>query len=162
MTITIELISDLVFHYAGKRYFSQAEVDAAVVSVKDILDNKPTTWCVVKKLTPINGGANFHVPSETLSDAEIMSLELEEIYKVSSEIFGENYDDLTATEATEAVKLERTRWAQAKEVNSIYIGTLTKYSNNIVGSPMYGLVHDMFEQTGDPVAPTNADMSGYV
>tara|TARA_R110000868_G_C10566008_1_gene737316 strand:+ start:190 stop:675 length:486 start_codon:yes stop_codon:yes gene_type:complete len=160
--ITIELISGLVFQYAGKRYFSQAEVDAAVVSVKDILDNKPTTWCVVKKLTSINGGANFYVPSETLSDAEIMSLEPEEIYKVSSEIFGENYDDLTATEATEAVKRERTRWAQAKEVNLIYNGTLTKHSNNIVDSPLYGLSLDIFEKTGDPVAPTNADMSGYV
>tara|TARA_R110000764_G_C10899350_1_gene371261 strand:- start:62 stop:553 length:492 start_codon:yes stop_codon:yes gene_type:complete len=162
MAITKETIQDPCYYYGSNQYASQAEVDSAVLDMKNKLDNSPTNWCVVKRLTLVNGGQQYQVPNEVLSDLEIMSLDPTGIYKVSSVIFGKNYDDLTADEASAAVALERTRWANAYAVHLIDTGTLVRFENQNPEDRQFGLVHDFFIRSIEPVAPTNADMSVYV
>jgi hypothetical protein len=160
--IVITELNPCMYNYANVNYETREEADAAVLVVKDILDNKPTTWCMVKRITPVGDGKSYLVPADGLSDAEILSLDSDGVYKVSSEFFGDVYENLTATEANAAILTERTRWAQVRRVNEIHSGTYTKYSNENPEHGLFGLVQYMFDPINDPVTPTNADMSGYV
>ena len=39
------------YMYADIKYKTVSDVESAVRNMKDDLDNKPTTWCVVKPMT---------------------------------------------------------------------------------------------------------------
>lgn len=161
MSIVVTTKVAVMYVYAGVQYSSEADMDAGVLATKHILDNTPTAWCVVKRVT-LDADDNVYVPETTLSDSEILSLDPVGVYQVSSELNGDNWFRLSADEAAERVQLERTVWANAKEVNSIYTGRLDNYLNNTTDSPLYGTTQDIFILESGPVAPTNADMSGYV
>lgn len=119
--------------YANSEYSTQAEVDAAVVAQKARLDNNPTDWVIVKELTG-NASDGWVVPSETLSDSEANSLDTTKHYSVASVHDGDNDLGLNYTEATAKIAEHRTRYAQSRQLNTVY--------------------------KVDP--PSNVDMSGYV
>ena len=161
MAIIKTILHEPYYAYAHEEFVTMDAVNVKVLDVKDKLDNKPTTFCTVKRLTPLDGG-KYQVPSEGLSDADIMSLDSDGFFKVSSELFGTNYDTLTAEEANSAVQTEKLQWAQAKAVNTICPGRLVRQSEDDPSSPLYGVNFDIFEEVGDYFAPSNVDMSGYV
>lgn len=162
MSIVITEISPLRYSYCNVQYETLAEVEAAVLATKDKLDNKPTTWCVVKRILPVGVGHSYNVPADGLLDAEILSLDAEGIYKVSSDINGTVYENLTATQANEAIQTERTIWAQAFRVHEIDSGTYKRFSNEIEDHELFGLVQNIFDPSNDPIPVTNADMSEYI
>tara|TARA_R110000764_G_scaffold238170_1_gene335014 strand:+ start:767 stop:1141 length:375 start_codon:yes stop_codon:yes gene_type:complete len=121
-----------IWVYTGTEYTTEDEANAAVVARKSRLDNNPTDWVIVKELTGNADG--WVVPSETLSDSEINSLDAAKHYSVAAVVDGGNDLGLTASEANAKVAEHRTSYARAINVNTISI--------------LY--------------PPSNVDMSGYV
>lgn len=119
--------------YAHREYTTEDEVNAAVVAQKARLENNPTDWVIVKELTG-NADDGWVVPSETLSDSEINSLDATKHYSVAAIIDGNNDLGLTASQVTAKIAEHRTSYARYIEVNQI------------------GIFYP----------PSNVDMSGYV
>lgn len=119
--------------YNNNRYTSQSDLEAAVVELKSRLDNNPTDWVTVKEVTS-DGNGGWVIPSETLSDSEINSLDASSYYTVHSMYSGLSHIGISGDEATAKVAEYRTEYAQIIGANTI----LEEYS------------------------PTNVDMSGYV
>lgn len=119
--------------YTGTEYTTENAVNAAVVERKARLENNPTDWVIVKELTG-NADDGWVVPSETLSDSEINSLDATKYYSVAAVVDGNNDLGLTAYEATAKVAEHRTSYARFIQANTI--------------SLLY--------------PPSNVDMSGYV
>ena len=119
--------------YANIEYTTEDAVNAAVVAQKVRLDNNPTDWAIVKELTG-NADDGWVIPSETLSDSEINSLDATKHYSVAAVVDGDNDLGLTASEATAKVAEHRTPYAKSIEANQIAL--------------FY--------------PPSNVDMSGYV
>lgn len=119
--------------YTGTEYTTEDEANAAVVERKARLENNPTDWAIVKELTG-NADDGWVVPSETLSDSEINSLDATKYYSVAAVVDGNNDLGLTASEATAKVAEHRTSYARFIQANTILL--------------LY--------------PPSNVDMSGYV
>ena len=119
--------------YNSTEYTSESDVDAAVTALKSRLDNNPTDWVTVKEVTS-NGNGGWVVPTETLTDSEIDTMDSDKNYNVSAVHSGYTGTGLTGTEATAKVAEIRTEYA-------VWIGANT--------------IHKSY-------APTNEDMSGYV
>jgi hypothetical protein len=108
----------MAYVYANQSYDTQAEVEAAVTAFKTRLDNNPTDWVRVKLLGG-NAEDGWVVPTETLNDAEINSLDANSYYSVSDVHGGTNETGLTGTEATAKVAEFRTTYARWKKANTI-------------------------------------------
>jgi|TARA_R110000744_G_scaffold43245_1_gene97161 hypothetical protein len=121
--------------YATIEYSSEDEVGPAVVAQKARLENNPTDWVIVKELTG-NADDGWVVPSETLSDSEINSLDATKHYSVASIFDGDNDLGLTASETTAKIAEHRILYARRIEVNTV-------------------LCYYIYP-------PSNVDMSGYV
>lgn len=105
-----------LYYYGLKVYNDLPSVEAAVAEMLSALQGKPNTWCKVKRLSgdPING---FNVPTDALTDAEILNLSGDGWYSVAAEISGFNETGLTAAQALDAVNKLRTEYADYYRVN---------------------------------------------
>jgi hypothetical protein len=122
--------------YAQNDYQTIEEVNAAVTSLKNRLDNNPTDWCVVKLLSG-NAVDGWVVPSIGLNDEMINNhISPDSYYNVSSVNDGTTYTAITGTEAIQRVQEMRTKYATWVQANTIY--------------------------SFDEQVPSNEDMSGYV
>ena len=86
------------YEYAANKYNTLDEVKAAVTDMKDKLDNKPTTWCVVKpminpKTITLSIGDTVVRDSGTpLNDAQIKALSSSDnVYNIYSINEGDNF-----------------------------------------------------------------------
>ena len=131
------------WYYANVEYETEALVEAAVLVMKDRLENNPTDWVVVKELSG-NASDGWVVPAATLTDSEINNLDVTKHYNVSALISGDNDIGLTASEATARITEHRGTYANHYRVNTIV--KIQEYSPPNT---------DM----SDFIAPTNVDMS---
>lgn len=126
----------LVYAYGDGVFNTEDELNAAVTSQKNILDNRPSVWVDVKMLSG-NETDGWTVPGNKMTDEEINNLDTSRYYNVTSITHGVTYTGITGTEANTRIWGELRRWFaqfyKANEVNKIEI-----------------------------YAPTNQDMSGYV
>lgn len=121
--------------YSQQVFESEAEVSAAVVSLKSRLDNNPTYWVVVKEVTSDGQGGWIVIPTP-LTDDQINNLDDAKHYNVASIHDGYTAIGVSGSEATSKVLEYRTLYAQW-----ILANTVTKNLE---------------------YAPTNEDMSVYV
>jgi len=134
------------YTYAYQPYDTVEEVESAATTMKNNLDNKPTTWCVVK---PMINPRTIHIYSgdvigydsgDPLTDAEINSLSnSSNVYNVYSINDGDNFTEVAEADVAEKVRDMRTSYARWLEVNKYYDN-----ENNAV------------------INVTNQDMSSYV
>lgn len=106
------------FYYNGKEFTTLEEAEAEVAVVYDILENKPTEWCQVKEVSG-NAEDGWTIPSASLSDAEILSLDENKTYSVSSIVSGDSHIGISATEASAKILECRTQYANFKRANEI-------------------------------------------
>ena len=137
--------------YALNQYETVDEVNAAVTSLKNTLDTKPTTWCVVKPM--INprtielpqGNVIGYDSGDPLTDAQINALNPDEwlggngIYNVYSVNDGDNFTEVSEALAVQKVRTMRTQYARWLVVNRYFVN-----------------------ETGAVMNVQNEDMSGYV
>ena len=134
------------YFYATIPYETVTDVEAAVRNMKDTLDNKPTTWCVVK---PMINPKTIVLPTgdvigwetgEPLNDAQIKALSSSDtLYNVYAIQGGENLTDVKEKDVAAKVEVMRKVYANWADVTSYY---------------------DSQDNTQKSV--TNEDMSGYV
>jgi hypothetical protein len=111
--------------------------------MKARLDNNPTDWVIVKRLSgSVDSG--WLVPVDALTDSEINNLDEGEFYSVSSVLGSDSDLGLTSSEATAKVAEHRDYYADYMQVNAIFKIEMSEGVPNITTR-----------------APTNADMSGY-
>jgi len=122
------------YGYGGNVYATQAEVDQAVIDLKNELDNQPTVYCRIKRVTGSEEDG-WTVPEELLTDQEILSA-TDGFYSASSRYASENHMGLTASEMLSKVAEYKILHGQHKLANTVLYYRKT--------------------------APTNEDMSGYV
>lgn len=122
-----------VYEYLRVKYETLAEAEAAVTAFKNQLDNQPNTYCEVKEVTGSNADG-WTAVTDTLTDAEILSLDPAKRYYIYSQYDGESFYGLTAEETT--TKKNQFRNAFATRVRANTLCTMD--------------------------APTNEDMSIYV
>ncbi len=133
-----------IWQYCGSEYETEALVDAAVLSTKSRLDNNPTDWVIVKKISG-SAAAGWSIPTASLTDSEINNIDATKTYNVASVTHSDNDFGLTASEATAKVAQHRASYAAYLRVNVI-----TRVDDTIPTDLAITLY-----------APTNADMSGY-
>ena len=134
------------YFYATIPYKTVTDVEAAVRNMKDTLENKPTTWCVVK---PQINPKTIHLPTgdvigweagEALNDTQIKALSSSDtLYNVYAIQGGENLPDVKEKDVAAKVEVMRKVYANWVDVTSYY---------------------DSQDNTQKSV--TNEDMSGYV
>lgn len=134
------------YFYATTPYKTVTDVEAAVRNMKDTLDNKPTTWCVVK---PMINPKTIHLATgdvigweagESLNDSQIKALSSSDtLYNVYAIQGGENLTDVKEKDVAAKVEGMRKVYANWVDVTSYY-----DYQDNTQKSV------------------TNEDMSGYV
>jgi len=112
--------------YANNRYETLEEAESAVVSLKDILENKPSTYASIKRITGSHE-SGWKIPVEKLTDEEIKSSK-DGFYKATSPYQSENYDGLTADEMRQKVLEYRRIYANWINANVITEITLIKPS----------------------------------
>lgn len=134
------------YFYATIPYETVADVEAAVRNMKDTLENKPATWCVVKpQINPktislSSGDVIGWEAGEPLNDAQIKALSSSDtLYNVYAIQGGENLTDVKEKDVAAKVEIMRKVYANWATVTSYY---------------------DSQENTHTNV--TNEDMSGYV
>ena len=130
------------WYYCVTKYTTEALANAAVLVMKERLDNNPTDWVIVKELAG-NASEGWVVPVAALTDNEISNLDSTKYYSVASIIDADNDTGLTAAEVTAKVSEHRTAYANHMMVNSIF-----KLQDDSTEVQEY--------------APTNVDMSEYV
>ena len=137
------------YSYAQTIYDDVPAVEAAVTEMKNTLDNKPTSWCVVKPMlhprtiTLSTGNVVVRDLGEPLTDAEINALgNSDTLYNVFSIHDGDNFTEVSEVDTANKVVLLRTYWAQWNNV--------TKYLE----------IAEDFTVTEHNV--TNQDLSNYV
>lgn len=123
----------MAYVYRNSEYETVEELNSAITATKNILDNNPTHWCVVKLLSG-NAEDGWVIPSETLTDEEINNMSADNYYNVSAIYDGYTYTGINGTDATQRVRDLRTSFANWVEVNTFY----------------------------QKFVPTNENMSGYV
>jgi len=137
--------------YADNRYETVSDVENAVKNMKDVLDNKPTTWCVVKaminpKIIPLSTGNVVGWDSgDPLNDTQIKALSNSDtVYNVYSVNDGYNYTEVSESNTVTTVTQMRQSYARWKDVSKYYDSQVAE------GEPF--IEHNV----------TNEDMSGYV
>jgi hypothetical protein len=125
----------IVYNYNRQSYDTVTEVEAAVTELKTRLDNNPTDWCTAKLLSG-NAEDGWVVPSETLSDSDILNPVATSYYNLSAVFDGTTYTGISGIELTQRVNELRVSYA-----NWIRANTITKI---------------------EEYSPSNEDMSGYV
>tara|TARA_X000001036_G_C20609928_1_gene778570 strand:- start:109 stop:522 length:414 start_codon:yes stop_codon:yes gene_type:complete len=134
------------YEYAANKYNTLDEVKAAVTDMKDKLDNKPTTWCVVKpminpKTITLSIGDTVVRDSGTpLNDAQIKALSSSDnVYNIYSINEGDNFiavaEDVTVTK----VNVIKLAYARMLQVNK-YFDYETKALMNVTNEDMSGYV----------------------
>ncbi len=106
------------WHYANVAYETEALAEAAVLVMKERLENNPTDWVVVKELSG-NANDGWVVPGTTLTDSEINNLDDTKHYNVSSVLAGDTDIGLTASEATAKIAEHRTVYSDNYRVNTL-------------------------------------------
>lgn len=104
--------------YKDTEYTSEPDVNQAVLDFKSRLDNNPTDWVVVQRLTG-DAESGWVVPMEELTDAGINNLDEAHYYSVSSVIGGGSEVGLTAAEVTAKVVEYRSEFAEFFNANVI-------------------------------------------
>lgn len=97
--------------YKENEYTNETDVNQAVLDFKSRLDNNPTDWAVVQRLTG-DAENGWVIPQEELTDAEINNLDEAHYYSVSSVIGGGSEVGLTAAEVTAKVVEYRSEFAE--------------------------------------------------
>ena len=134
------------YFYATIPYETITDVEAAVRNMKDTLDNKPTTWCVVKAMinpktiSLSSGDIIGWETGEPLNDSQIKSLSSSDtIYNVYAIQGGDNFTEVAEKDVSTKVNDMRKIYANWAVVESYFDSQETKFINI-----------------------TNEDMSGYV
>ena len=107
-----------LWYYNDQEFSTEADVKKAVAALRDRLENNPTDWVVVKRLTG-DKDAGWDIPTDELSDAEINKLDPSHHYSVSSVMGGSSEVGLSAAEAADKVLEYRREYAQLNYVNTI-------------------------------------------
>lgn len=104
--------------YNFESYSTLAEVNQAVLELKQELDTTPTAWVEVKRLegTPATG---FITPVEELTDDEINNLDPNYYYTVSAIYEGDTHIGVTAEEAKKYISSMRAEYATNVRANTV-------------------------------------------
>lgn len=128
--------------YTGKAYETLEELEAAVKDIKDTLDNKPTTWCVVKPMinpTVIEvttGDVIGYDSGDPLTDEEINALsDADKIYNVFSVNAGDNFTEVPEDGVAGKVRAMRKEYANWLRVH-IYHDTVAEGNMNVSNEDM--------------------------
>lgn len=141
----------ITYQYNLNLYNTEAEAQAAVVSMKSRLDNNPTDWCAVKEIQD-NGDGTWTVYPTLLTDSEINNLDTSKTYTMYSPYTGENYMPLTASEASIKVNELRTIYTSLHRLHEI-----VKIDDAVE------LQDDIFVPVNDnEIITPNEDMTGYL
>jgi hypothetical protein len=134
------------YFYATIPYETVTDVEAAVRHMKDTLDNKPTTWCVVKPMinpktiSLSSGDVIGWETGEPLNDSQIKSLNSSDtVYNVYAIQGGDNFTEVKEKDVSAKVEGMRKIYANWATVTSYFDSQETTFIN-----------------------VTNEDMSGYV
>ena len=113
--------------YALNQYETVDEVNAAVTSLKNTLDTKPTTWCVVKPM--INprtielpqGNVIGYDSGDPLTDAQINALNSSDtVYNVYSINDGDNFTEVAEKDVAGKVRVMRQLYGRWLRVQFYY------------------------------------------
>jgi hypothetical protein len=107
------------FIYAGNTYNTIDELNAAVLEMKNKIDNKPTTYCQVKLLSG-NSYNGWTIPSDALNDEQILSIDGNGFYSCYSQFDGETHVGLTTAEVKEKIQKYKILYGDYYGVNTIY------------------------------------------
>lgn len=107
-----------VYEYLRVKYETLAEAEAAVTAFKNQLDNQPNTYCEVKEVTGSNADG-WTAVTDTLTDAEILSLDPAKRYYIYSQYDGEAHHGLTGAEATAKKNEIRNAFATRVKANTL-------------------------------------------
>lgn len=139
------------YMYGNITYETVSDVESAVRNMKDDLDNKPTTWCVVKpminpKTINLSTGSVVGWDSDNpLTDTQIKALnKSDKVYNVYSVHEGYNFTAISEADTVTKVNEMRTAYAKWKSVDEYY--------DMQVANDDPWIVHKV----------TNEDMSSYV
>jgi hypothetical protein len=128
--------------YTGKAYETKDELDAAVTAIKDTLDNKPTTWCVVKPMInpqtieTQDGDVIGYDSGDPLTDEEINALsDADKIYNVYSVNAGDNFTEVSEAAVIGKIRAMRKEYANWLRVH-IYHDTVTDANMNVSSEDM--------------------------
>lgn len=142
----------ITYEYNLKSYSTEAEAQAAVVSMKSRLDNNPTDWCTIKEISD-NGDGTWTVFPTVLTDSEINNLDTSKTYTIYAPYTGENYMPLTASEASTTVNELRSEYVALHRLHEIVKVDDTVELND----------EGFYVSVNDPETITpNEDMSGYL
>jgi len=137
--------------YGNLTYETVSDVESAVRNMKDDLDNKPTTWCVVKPMInsrtiSLSTGDVVGWDSDNpLTDTQIKALSSsDKVYNVYSVFEGYNFTAISEADTVTKVKEMRTSYARWRVVS--------KYYDTQVSEGDDWITHNV----------TNEDMSSYV
>lgn len=123
------------WYYAYQEYETEALCDAAVLAMKNKLDNEPTEYMEVTLVTS-DGNDGWVVGETQLTDAEILSVGNSGNYNVHSPLTGETEVGVTGSVVQTKLIEYRQAYAQQNEVNT--------------------------KRSVTESSPTNTDMLGYV
>jgi len=105
--------------YKQQPLTTEAEVEAAITATVDILENRPSEWCIVKELGG-NAEDGWVIPQQPLTDYEILNLlDDTKFYSVQSRYQGGNETGLNPTQAREKIDEYRLGYCQFWEVDTI-------------------------------------------
>ena len=134
------------YEYAGAAYKTIDEVKAAVTEIKNKLDNKPTTWCVVKPMinpktiTLSTGDIIVRDSGDPLNDAQIKALDSSSnLYNIYAIYEGDNFTELSEDNVVAKVNAMRGDYSRRFEVNK-YFDYETKALMNVTNEDMSGYV----------------------
>lgn len=101
--------------YGGEVFHSEDSANAAVLNLKNRLDNNPTDWVRVKPVTgdAINGWV-MGGDSDLMTDDQINNISGDGMYSLSAVVTADNFLGISATEVTQRVGEMRALYAQWK------------------------------------------------
>lgn len=117
------------YYYASTYYNSVDDVEAAVTTLKNQLENNPTVWCNVKpqinirQMTLVNGNEiTVWDDGDSLSDAKIIALTASDdgLFHVYATHDGDNLTDLSAEDTITKIALLRNSYARWLNVDKYY------------------------------------------
>lgn len=115
------------YFYATVPYETVTDVESAVINMKDTLENKPTTWCVVKPMinpktiTLSTGDVTGWESGEPLNDVQIKALSSSDaVYNVYSIVSGDNFTEVEEKDVPVKVNEMRKFYANWAAVTSYY------------------------------------------
>lgn len=113
------------YQYADGIYETEEDAQRSVIDFKNRLENRPSTYCSVKKL----GGSleeGWVVPPNQLSDEEILSLSGDGFYAIHSSLEGQVHMGLSADEVLDKIQEYKKKEAQFFHADKIiYVNEIT-------------------------------------